>query len=66
MRLTEELARKAIHLSFMAMVLAYYYGVPKAIVRDVLLGTTVIAIGIELLRLHEPRVRSFFRQFDRI
>jgi dolichol kinase len=63
MRLTEELGRKAIHLSFMAVVLAYYYGIPKPIVRDVLLAATVISIGIELLRLHEPRVRSFFRQF---
>lgn len=63
MRLTEELGRKAIHLSFLVVVLVYYYGVPKSIVRDVLLAATVVSIGIELLRLHEPRVRSFFRQF---
>jgi dolichol kinase len=63
MRLSEEMGRKAIHLSFLVIVLAYYFGAPKTVVRDVLLAATVLSIGVELLRLHEPRVRSFFRQF---
>jgi dolichol kinase len=58
-----EFQRKAIHLSFLAMPLAYLYGLPKHLVRDLLLAMVVIAFGIELLRLNEPRVRLFFRQF---
>jgi dolichol kinase len=58
-----ELKRKAIHLASLALPLAYLYGLPKHIVRDILLGATVVSIGIELLRLHEPRVKLFFRQF---
>ncbi len=58
-----EFQRKAIHLSFLVVPLAYLYGVPKHLVRDVLLAATVVAIGLELLRLHEPRVRMYFRQF---
>ena len=63
MRLTDELIRKSIHVSFLIVPLAYFYGVPKHIVRDFLLVGTVVSIGFEILRLHEPRVRSFFRQF---
>jgi acyl phosphate:glycerol-3-phosphate acyltransferase len=58
-----EFQRKAIHLSFLALPLAYLYGVPKHLIRDILLAMVVIAFGIELLRLNEPRVRLFFRQF---
>ncbi len=58
-----EFERKAIHLSFLVVPLAYLYGVPKHLVRDALLAAVVVAIGIELLRLHEPRVRLFFGQF---
>jgi len=58
-----EFQRKAIHLSFLALPLAYLYGWPKPVIRDLLLGMVVVAFGIELLRLNEPRVRMFFRQF---
>lgn len=58
-----EFQRKAIHLSFLVVPLAYLYGVPKHYIRDGLLAMVVIAFGIELLRLNEPRVRMFFRQF---
>ena len=61
--LGREFARKAIHLSSIALPLAYYFGLPKHLVRDILLAATVIAIGVELLRLHEPRVKAYFRQF---
>lgn len=63
MRLTDELIRKAIHVSFLVVPLAYFYGVPKYLVRDFLLAGTILSIGVEILRLHEPRVRSFFKQF---
>jgi dolichol kinase len=59
-----ELARKAIHLCSIAVPLAYLYGwLSKHALRDLLLAATVVAIGIELLRLHEPRVKMYFRQF---
>lgn len=58
-----EFQRKAIHLSFLALPMAYLYGLPKHYVRDLLLAAVVVAFGIELLRLNEPRVRLFFRQF---
>ena len=58
-----ELGRKAIHVSFLGVALAYYYGAPKEVVRDILLAATVVSIGVELLRLHEPRFRSYFKQF---
>jgi dolichol kinase len=59
-----ELPRKAIHISSILLPLAYFYGLlTKSHLRDLLLAGTVIAIGLELLRLHEPRVKMFFRQF---
>jgi dolichol kinase len=59
-----ELTRKAIHLCSIAVPLAYLYGwLSKHALRDLLLAATVVAIGIELLRLHEPRVKMYFRQF---
>jgi dolichol kinase len=58
-----EFQRKAIHLSFLAVPLVYLYGWPKHVIRDLLLAAVVVAFGIELLRLNEPRVRLFFRQF---
>lgn len=58
-----EVGRKAIHISFLGLALAYFYGVPKQIVRDILLAATILSIGVELLRLHEPRFRSYFKQF---
>ena len=63
MDLGSEVARKGIHVSSIALPLAYYYGLPKHVVRDLLLAATVIAIGVELLRLHEPRVKAYFKQF---
>ena len=64
MALGSELVRKTIHLTSIAIPLAYFYGVlSKHAMRDLLLGATVVAIGIELLRLHEPRVKMYFRQF---
>ena len=58
-----EVGRKAIHVSFLGVALAYFYGAPKEIVRDILLAATVASIGVELLRLHEPRFRLYFKQF---
>lgn len=58
-----EVGRKAIHVSFLVVVLAYFYGAPKPFIRDLLLAATVVSIGVELLRLHEPRFRSYFKQF---
>jgi dolichol kinase len=58
-----EFQRKAIHLSFLVLPVVYLYGLPKHIIRDLLLAMVVVAFGIELLRLNEPRVRMFFRQF---
>jgi dolichol kinase len=62
--LGSELARKAIHFAAIVVPLAYLYGwISKHALRDLLLAATVVSIGIELLRLHEPRVKMYFRQF---
>ena len=64
MALGSELARKAIHFCAIVVPLAYLYGwISKHALRDLLLAATVVSIGIELLRLHEPRVKMYFRQF---
>jgi dolichol kinase len=62
--LGSELARKSIHLGAIIVPLAYLHGwISKHALRDLLLAATVVSMGIELLRLHEPRVKMYFRQF---
>jgi dolichol kinase len=63
-----EVSRKAIHLSFLVLPLELLYRVlpwpqTKGQFRLLFVALTAIAILIDLLRIHESRVRKFFRAF---
>ncbi|HYM81901.1 MAG TPA: hypothetical protein VEY91_10915 [Candidatus Limnocylindria bacterium] len=63
-----EAQRKAIHIGAILLPLALLYEwLPwprgRAEWRWLLIGLTVIAIAIDLVRIHDRRVRSFFRRF---
>jgi dolichol kinase len=63
-----ELRRKAIHLSFVVLPLELLYQVlpwprGRAQFRLFFIALVVGAITLDLLRLHEPRVKGFFRRF---
>jgi dolichol kinase len=63
-----EARRKAIHLSFLVLPLELLYeALPwprgRSEFRVLFLTLVVAAIAIDLLRLHEARVRTFFRRF---
>lgn len=65
-----EVSRKAIHLSFLVLPLELLYKVlpwpqTKGHFRVLFLGLTALAILVDLLRIHEYRVRRFFREFFR-
>jgi acyl phosphate:glycerol-3-phosphate acyltransferase len=64
MSLLPEIQRKAIHLTFILVPLIYHYDLLSKtfIVRGLLLAT-LVSILFELARLHDARVRRFFRQF---
>jgi dolichol kinase len=63
-----EAQRKAIHLSFLILPLELLYQTlpwprGRGQFRQLFLLLVVGAVAIDLLRIHEQRVRSFFRQF---
>jgi dolichol kinase len=63
-----EARRKAVHLSFLALPLVLLFEpLPwprgKREWRVLLILASLIAIGIDLLRIHEMRVKRFFRDF---
>jgi dolichol kinase len=59
-----EVQRKAIHLAFILVPLAYLYDlVPRWLLVRGLLVATLASIVIELARLHDARVRAYFRLF---
>jgi glycerol-3-phosphate acyltransferase PlsY len=64
MSLLPEIQRKAIHLTFILIPLIYHYELlPKWFIVRGLLVATLLSIIFELARLHDARVRKFFRQF---
>lgn len=65
-----EAARKAIHLSFIVLPLELLYRVlpwpqTRTEFRQLFLALTALAVTLDLLRIHESRVRRFFREFFR-
>jgi dolichol kinase len=63
-----EAGRKAIHLSFIVLPLDLLYEIlpwprGRSQFRMVFIALVVAAIALDLLRLHAPRVRQFFRAF---
>ena len=66
MSLLPEIQRKAIHLSFILIPLIYHYDLlPKWFIVRGLLVAILVSILFELARLHDARVRRFFRTFFR-
>jgi len=62
MRLLHEIRRKALHL-FGVVVPIGYYLTPEPVGRRVLLGFTIAALMLDVIRLNERRVRTFFYYF---
>jgi dolichol kinase len=58
-KLLGEVRRKSIHFFGLVVPIGYYL-MPEAIGRLVLLVLTILALAVDVIRLHEPRVRTFF------
>lgn len=64
MSILPEIQRKAIHLTFILIPLAYHYDLfPKWFLVRGLLFATLLSIVFEVARLHDARVRMFFKHF---
>ena len=60
--LVPELGRKAIHLGALILPIGYYV-LPEAQGRKILLTLTLLSLTVDVVRLNEPRVRTFFYYF---
>jgi dolichol kinase len=58
-RYTGELARKTIHFSSLAVPILLYF-VPREVAKPVLVLLALVALMIDVVRLHAPRIRTFF------
>ena len=65
MLLTSELKRKAIHLASFSIPIAYYLSPPSwsRNWQRALLALVILSLAIEVVRLHNPRIRNVFRHF---
>ncbi len=65
MLLASELKRKSIHLASLALPIAFYLSPDAWTVtwKRGLLALVIVALAIEVVRLHDPRVRDVFRHF---
>jgi glycerol-3-phosphate acyltransferase PlsY len=62
--LLPEIQRKAIHLTFILVPLTYQFDLlPRWLIVRGLLVATLLSIVIELARLHDARVRGYFKSF---
>jgi len=63
--LTSELKRKAIHLASFSIPIAYYLSPPSwsRNWQRALLALVILSLAIEVVRLHNPRIRNVFRHF---
>jgi len=62
--LLPEIQRKAIHLTFILVPLAYQFDLlPRWLIVRGLLVATLVSIVIELARLHDARFRGYFKSF---
>jgi len=59
MRLLNEVRRKSFHLFGIIVPIGYYFA-PDRIGRRVLLVMTILALGIEVVRLNNPKARTLF------
>jgi len=61
-RLLSEVRRKAFHFSGLVVPIGYYL-LPDPLGDRVLVVATIVAIVIDVVRLNEPRIRTFFYYF---
>ncbi len=61
-RIQEEAPRKLIHLGSIVIPIGILY-LPVEVTRLVLLLVTVLFLVVDLVRLHHPRMRSYFAKF---
>jgi dolichol kinase len=59
MRLLHEIRRKSVHLFGIVVPIGYYL-LPDPIGKRILLGLTIGALGIEIVRLNVPKARTLF------
>lgn len=65
MLLASELKRKSIHLASLVIPVGFYFS-SEALTpywKRGLLALVIVALAIEVVRLHHPRTRTFFRHF---
>jgi dolichol kinase len=62
MRWFGEIWRKSIHLSAMLIPAGYYF-IDEHLGKPILLGLAVVSLLVDMLRLNEPRIRTFFYLF---
>ncbi|MBD3237817.1 MAG: phosphatidate cytidylyltransferase [Candidatus Eisenbacteria bacterium] len=62
MRWVGEIGRKAIHLCALSIPIGYYF-MSETLGRSILLGLTLASFLIDVIRLNEPRIRTFFYLF---
>lgn len=62
MRFWSELRRKSFHLSGIVVPIGYYL-LPESYGKAILLIATMVAMLIDVVRLNEPRIRTFFYYF---
>lgn len=59
MRWFGEIGRKAVHLAAILIPLGYYF-IPESIARKILITLTGVVFLVDVIRLNQPRIRTFF------
>jgi dolichol kinase len=59
MRFLSELRRKSVHFGGVVVPIGYYL-LPETLGKRILLIATIVAMLIDVVRLNEPRIRTFF------
>ncbi|MEZ4653926.1 MAG: hypothetical protein R3E12_10145 [Candidatus Eisenbacteria bacterium] len=58
-RYAGEIARKSIHVASLAIPVTLYF-LPEGLSRPLLLALTLVTLGVDVVRLHVPQVRTLF------
>lgn len=61
-RLKDEAPRKAIHLTSIVIPLSFLY-LPMTACRRALMATAALLLIVDLIKIHQPRIRSYFTAF---
>lgn len=61
-RVRHEAPRKAIHLAMIGIPIGILY-VPLVVSRRILMGVAIVLVVTDLVRIHQPRIRTYFLTF---